>query len=228
VGKAHDYELSHYDHRALPLLDICSLLLFCSSYPPRMLVPLRPSRFYGSRSDNHATMNPRNSKVPIELHVGRGALWVGVDWETVGFVSLFFQPSSFAIACWSKECRDHYSIFSYSPFFNPRQSSKVWIELSCSNFFDYYRLPWLMDWSTMEPKSPFACLRPLRVYLLLSWFYSFDFHWSLWRMDQRKVNPFFSSICLFHARACTYFIKDVWVHPCFETSWVGQEWHIES
>jgi len=75
------------------LVLFCSLLLICSSFPSRMLVPLRPSHFYGSRGDNRSAMHPRNIKVSIELHVGHGALRVGLDH---GVVSPFFQPSSIA------------------------------------------------------------------------------------------------------------------------------------
>jgi hypothetical protein len=53
------------------------LCLFCSlvlSKPPRMLVPLRPWHFLGSSGDNRIAMSHWNSKVPIEWHIGHGAL----------------------------------------------------------------------------------------------------------------------------------------------------------
>ena len=51
-----------------------------------------------------------------------------MDRETLGFVSLFFQPSPFPMVCWLRECGDYSSILC-SPLYQSRRSSKMWIDL---------------------------------------------------------------------------------------------------
>ena len=57
-------------------------------------------------------------------------------------------------------------------------------------------------------QSPFSLVCVPLVFLVASWFYSFDSHWLLWWVDQRKVNPMlpsFGSFVLEPMYACTYF-----------------------
>jgi hypothetical protein len=56
-----------------------------------------------------------------------------------------------------------------------------------------------------------------------------NLNWQKWTLRDCFLKSLIigHNVAIILVKSCN-FIADVWVHPCFETSWVGQEWHIES